>query len=273
MPTSATPTPSATGLPHHLGDGVHRLRLAGRRAVVKIGRGKPPGFFAAEARGLHALRAAGALRVPAVYAVEDAGIALEDLGAGRADAADWTKAGRDLARLHRCAGTRFGFDADGWCGDHPQDNTPDDDGFRFFAERRLLPQGRMALDRGLLDRADLARLEALCARLPELLPARPPVLVHGDLWRGNLHVCADGELALIDGGAVHYGWAEADLAMLTLFGAPPGEFFVAYESEAGIDSGWRERAALLNLYHLLNHLNLFGGGYLGAARSVLMRYA
>jgi fructosamine-3-kinase len=96
-------------------------------------------------------------------------------------------------------------------------------------------------------------------------------LVHGDLWTGNLHACADGELALIDAAAVHYGWAETDLAMLTLFGEPPAAFFEAYETAAGIDAGWRERAPLYNLYHLLNHMNLFGSSYLGAVRSVLGR--
>jgi fructosamine-3-kinase len=260
-------------LPSHLGDGVHRLRLSGRPAVVKIGRRKPTGFFFAEARGLAALRAVGAMRVPEVYAVQADGIVLEDLGSGRADTARWAQAGCELARLHRCRGPRFGFEANGWCGDSPQDNGWDADGFRFFAERRLLPQGRAAFDRGLLDHADLARLEALCSRLPERLPGGPPVLVHGDLWLGNLHVCADGALALLDGGAVHYGWAQGDLAMLTLFGAPDAELFAAYEAEAGIDRGWRQHAPLLNLYHLLNHLNLFGGEYLGRTRAVLAHYA
>jgi fructosamine-3-kinase len=100
----------------------------------------------------------------------------------------------------------------------------------------------------------------------------PPVLIHGDLWTANLHACANGELALIDAGAVHDGWAEADLAMLTLFGEPPPAFFAAYESESGNGGSWRERAPLYNLYHLLNHLNLFGAGYLGAVRAVLSRY-
>jgi len=257
-----------------LPDGAHRVTLRdGRAAFVKIGRRKPCGFFAAEARGLEALREARALRVPSVYWVDDHGIAIEDLGAGRARAADWERAGRGLARLHQRTGEQFGSGLDGWCGDSAQDNTPDPDGFRFFAERRLLPQGRRALDGGRLDRGDLARLESICARLKDLLPQQPPVLVHGDLWSGNLHACANGELGLIDGGAVHHGWAEGDLAMLTLFGMPPEEFFGAYAVEAEIDSSWRGRAPLLNLYHLLNHLNLFGRGYYAAVADVRSRYA
>ncbi|MGA8278287.1 MAG: fructosamine kinase family protein [Rhodanobacteraceae bacterium] len=257
-----------------LSDGIHRVDLVGTgRAFVKIRHGAAAGFFAAEARGLAALSNADAMRVPEVLEVSEDGIALEDLGTGCPAILDWERAGTGLAALHRCAGTRFGFEAPGWCGDGKQDNAWDDDGFHFFAERRLLPQGRRALDAGRIERDDMSRLDAVCKRLRELLPARPAVLVHGDLWLGNLHACANGELALIDGGAVHHGWAESDLAMLTLFGAPPGTFFKAYESAAAVDPDWRQRAPLLNLYHLLNHLNLFGGSYLGAVRTTLKHHA
>jgi len=256
-----------------LRDGIHRsVRADGGRVFVKVRRNMPADFFLAEARGLAALSSAS-LRVPDVLSVWEYGIGLEDLGDGHASARDWEKAGHELAGLHRIAGMHFGFAARGWCGDSEQDNTPDTDGFRFFAERRLLPQGRRAFDAGLLERGDIGRLESLCARLRELLPERPPVLVHGDLWRGNLHVCANGELALIDGGAVHYGWAEGDLAMLILFGEPPIAFFTAYEADAGIDASWRRHATLLNLYHQLNHLNLFGASYLDGVRAVLQRYS
>lgn len=255
-----------------LGDGLHRLALdagAGRRVIVKRRRHAPQGFFAAEAYGLELLRRAGALRVPAVHGVTDDTLVIEDLGSGRSDPSAWERAGRRLAQLHRSTSDEFGLDRDGWCGDSPQSNTPMRDGWKFFAECRLLPQGRRARDAGRLNPEDVETLERLCRNLPELVPSQPPSLVHGDLWLANLHACGDDELALIDAGAVHQGWAEADLAMLTLFGEPPPSFFGAYESEAGIDSGWRARAPLYNLYHLLNHLNLFGAGYLGGVRAVL----
>ena len=257
-----------------LPDGNRRLALAdGRRAFVKVRRAVPADFFAAEARGLAALSAVRPLRVPAVIAVDVCGIALEDLGSGHASARDWENAGAGLATLHRQRAATFGFEASGYCGDTPQENTPDADGVRFFAERRLLPQLRRACDAGVLDADDTRRGEAICARLREFLPAAAPVLIHGDLWRGNLHACANGELALIDGGAVHHGWAAADLAMLVLFGEPPPEFFTGYEAAGGGDASWRKYAPLLNLYHLLNHLNLFGAGYMPAVRGVLRRFA
>ena len=255
-----------------LGDGLHRVVLEdGRRVIVKRRRDAPRDFFAAEADGLERLRAAGALRVPLVHELGESALVLEDLGHGHPARADWERAGRGLARLHRVTAARFGLDRPGWCGDSPQANTPMADGWRFYAECRLLPQGRRARDAGRLDPGDLRALERLCATLPERIPPQPAALVHGDLWRANLHPCAEGELALIDAAAVHYGWAEAELAMLTLFGEPPAALFAAYEAEAGIEPGWRARAPLYNLYHLLNHLNLFGPGYLEDVRAVLRR--
>lgn len=253
-----------------LSDGLHRLTLDdGRHAIVKRRNDAPSGFFAMEAYGLELLRAAKALRVPAVDAANDRTLVIEDLGSGRPNRAAWERAGRGLAKLHRSTAAKFGLERDGWCGDSPQVNTPTADGWRFFAECRLLPQGRRARDEGLLTGADLAALERLCRDLPALVPEQPASLVHGDLWTANLHACRDGELALIDAGAVHYGWAEADLAMLTLFGAPPSAFFDAYEEATGIGREWRTRSQVYNLYHLLNHLNLFGHGYLAGVRSAL----
>ena len=253
-----------------LGDGLHRLVAGdGTRVVVKRRRAAPRGFFAMEAHGLERLRASGALRVPVVHAASEDALVLEDLGSGRPSAAAWERAGLGLARLHRCTAADYGLDRPGWCGDSAQMNTPMADGWRFFAECRLLPQGRRAYDAGRLAASDLRALERLCGNLRARVPAQPPSLVHGDLWRANLHACADGELALIDAAAVHYGWAEADLAMLTLFGEPPAALFAAYQAAAGIDAGWRQRAPIYNLYHLLNHLNLFGASYLEDVRAVL----
>ena len=242
-------------------------------AFVKVRHAVPHDFFAAEARGLRTLAAAQTLRVPQVFAVGACGIALEDIGRGRPSLSQWQDAGRALCRLHAQRATHFGFDSDGYCGDSPQENGWLDDGHAFFAQRRLLPQARRARDAGRLTPTDVVRIEHLCANLAAYVPAAPPVLLHGDLWLGNLHACADGTLALIDGAAVHYGWAAADLAMLTAFGEPPPAFFAAYDEAGGAATDWRAAAPVLNLYHLLNHLNLFGASYDAAVRQVLNRFA
>src|SRR5690348_6768952 len=241
----------------------------GRGAIVKRRKGAPAGFFEAEARGLGLLRNAGGLRVPDVFEVGEDHIVLEDLSRGTPAADYWVRAASGLAVQHNRHAERFGLGHAGFCGDSSQDNTQDDDGWRFFAERRLLPQMRRARDRGLIEPRDADAIESVCRRLRELIPDLPPVLLHGDLWLGNLHVCGDGSPALIDAGAAHYGWAEAELAMLTLFRSPPGAFFRMYAERAPLRRDWRQRAPLYNLYHLLNHVNLFGAGYVASLRSAL----
>ncbi|MDF1564961.1 MAG: fructosamine kinase family protein [Deltaproteobacteria bacterium] len=250
-----------------------RLQLAdGRSIFVKEARGAPPGLFPAEAEGLAALGAAGGPRVPAVLAVEERFLALEDLGAGRASKGDWEHFGHALARLHRQSAEGFGFAADNFIGRTPQPNGWMADGPTFFAERRLLHLGRACRDERGLDRRTLQALESIARRLPELLPDEPPALLHGDLWTGNVHPCASGEIALID-PAAHFGYREADLAMTSLFGSLPAAFHAAYESAWPLAPGARERVSLFNLYHLLNHLLLFGGGYRASVEQTARRWA
>jgi fructosamine-3-kinase len=177
-----------------------------------------------------------------------------------------------LAALHDHTSDKFGFEHDNYCGRTPQPNTWTSDGYQFFKEHRLVYQARLAQHSGLLSTSDLQRVEALSNRLVELVPAQPASLIHGDLWTGNAETGPEGEPALID-PAAHYGWAEAELAMTTLFGSFPPDFYRAYEQTHPLEPGWRSRLPLYNLYHLLNHVNLFGRSYLPQVQRILDRFA
>ncbi len=242
----------------------------GRQLFAKVHGSPPPGFFEAEAQGLQALAATATIRVPEVITVSPGYLVLEWLEGNPADDY-WARFGEQLAALHQHTSHQFGFSGDNFCGLTPQPNPPTPNGHDFFAEARLLHQGRLARDRDLLDREDIYRLEAIARRLPEWLPVQPASLIHGDLWRGNAHCGPAGEPVLVD-PAAHYGWHEAELAMTRLFGSFPDRFYLAYEERSGCDPHWQDRADLYNLYHLLNHLNLFGGGYLSPVRAILKQY-
>jgi fructosamine-3-kinase len=146
-----------------------------------------------------------------------------------------------------------------------------EDGLDFFRERRLVPQINWARERGLLTSSDLRLCDTVLDKLGEIIPDQSAVLLHGDLWSGNLITDIHGNPALID-PAVYYGWAEADLAMTDLFGMYPDSFFAAYQEINPLLPGYRERFSLYNLYHLLNHLNLFGSSYLSGVRGTLHKF-
>lgn len=273
---------AAAGLPppiasEPLGGGciceVRRLRFAdGRSAVLKTHAAAPAGMFRAEAAGLRLLADGAGPRVPAVLAVGDDGLLIEDLGSGTRGPRFWEDLGGALAELHARTAPRFGLDHDNRIGLTPQANAWLDDGHVFVAERRFLPLARACVGRGLLDAGDLRRVDALCAALPRLVPAQPASLLHGDLWSGNVIACGDGAAAMVD-PAVHFGWAETDIAMTALFGGFPERFYAAYVEAWPLPDGWRERLDLHNLYHLLNHALGLGGGYVRQARAVIARFA
>ncbi len=249
-----------------------RLRLAdGRSAFLKENSGVGEDFFVAEAGGLRALREAGT-PVPEVLSVGPDHLLLSWVESGSAGSSGMAEAGRSLARQHQHRGPAFGFDRDNYCGENRQQNAWLDDGHEFFALRRLVPQGEQACARGLLDSRDMSRLESICKGLDQLLPQADPVLIHGDLWAGNLLFDHKGEPVFID-PAVSWCWAEADLAMTRLFGGVSDSFLAAYEEVQALAPGFPERVPLYNLYHLLNHLNLFGAGYRSAVRQVLERFS
>jgi len=239
---------------------------------VKFGQEVPTRFYEAEAEGLDYLHQASNLRVPDVLAYGEHFIVMNYIRSAPHRGDFWEQLARQLAGLHDCQRQQFGFINDNFCGETPQINTLDEDGHRFFAERRLLYQARLAADAGLLGSKEQADIHRLCRRLPELVPEQPASLLHGDLWSGNIHASETGEPVFID-PAVYFGWAETDLAMTRLFGGFPESFYDAYTEVRALESGWRERLEIYQLYPLLNHLNLFGGSYLASVQTILKRFA
>lgn len=235
----------------------------------------PAGAFEmldAEREALAALDAAGAVRVPrplACCAVADSVVlALEWLDLSAPDAGANRLFGRQLAELHRHTADRHGWHRDNTIGATPQPNAEDHDWVRFFREQRLLHQLALASRQGY--GGDLeADGRRLADRLERLFDGYAPEasLLHGDLWGGNWAV-SGGEPVVFD-PALHYGDRECDLAMTRLFGGFSGEFYRAYEARWPLAPGHEARQSLYQLYHVLNHLNLFGGAYLGRARQLL----
>lgn len=255
-----------------------RVKLTdGRSFFVKQSSSLPGGMFVAEARGLEALASEHGPRVPRVeaYSTGEVGgyIVLEWIEQGERGAGFAEDFGHRLAALHaEHRVDRFGFDEDNYIGSTPQPNGWMDSWHGFVRERRIGFQTRLARENGLLDERDVRAIEAVLGRLESLLPApEHPSVLHGDLWGGNYLVDTDGGAVLID-PAAYYGHREADLAMTELFGGFPARFYDAYAEAWPLQPGYRERVSLYNLYHLLNHANIFGGGYVSSVRSVVSRY-
>ncbi|WP_286236951.1 fructosamine kinase family protein [Neptuniibacter halophilus] len=243
----------------------------GRMLVAKTMADSTPGMFRAEARGLEAIRASGCLPAPeVVFCAEDL-LLLEYIPPGPRPADFEQRLGRGLAQMHLQTVSDFGFECDTYCGATLQPNTPTDEGYRFFAEQRLLYLGKRCRERGLLSQKRMSQIETICRQLPQRIPPQLPALLHGDLWSGNLLCSAAGEPVLID-PAVYWGWPEADLAMTRLFGGFGAGFYREYARVAPLQPGWQERLDLYNLWHLLNHLLLFGGAYRAEVERVIERY-
>ncbi len=248
----------------------YRVETGTRPAFLKIG--QVAAIFEAEACALEEIAATQTLRVPQVLARGAAGapylllewIELSDRG-------DWSAAGRQLARLHACTQPYFGWPRENSIGARPQINTPSANWAEFYRERRLRPQFAFAAAGGL---RQLAALEAkACAASDALLDEHAPAasLLHGDLWRGNFAFDERGGPVVFD-PATYYGDAETDLAMSRLFGGFPAPFYSAYASERPTP-GASARLGLYQLYHVLNHANIFGGGYVAQALALIDRVA
>jgi protein-ribulosamine 3-kinase len=247
---------------------------SGARYFLKINEASAREMFEAEQEGLAELGAAAAVRVPETIACGAAAgtafLLMEflDLG-GRADAAG-ARLGRLLATQHAKTADAFGWHRNNTIGSTPQRNEWDEDWIGFFGQQRLGSQLDLACE------ANASRLRdrgnSLLEKLPQFFGGYhpEPSLLHGDLWGGNWGVTREGEPVIFD-PAVYYGDREADVAMTQLFGGFGPQFYAAYEAAWPLDAGFKTRRDLYNLYHVLNHLNLFGGSYLQQVADLLDR--
>lgn len=253
-----------------------RLSTADTHWFLKLNRAERYDLFAAEANGLDALRRCASIRIPKVVALGTLGksayLLLEyvDLHPLRESTAS-RNAGLALADLHRIEGRRFGWPRDNFIGSTPQGNAEENDWPRYFARQRLMPQLALAQKAG-VDRRLVASGERLAEKLAALFVGYTPIasLLHGDLWSGNAASDDAGKLTLFD-PAVYFGDRESDLAMMELFGGFPARLRAAYVGVWPLAHGHEPRKVLYQLYHVLNHMNLFGSGYQSQAERMIGR--
>jgi len=243
---------------------------------VKVAPARNIEVFVAEAAGLDELRCAKAVRVPRVLGVGTSGgtagkawLALEWIECGSTSPATDATLGEQLARQHRATQATFGWTRDNTIGSTPQLNAESADWRIFYRDLRLRYQLDLAARNGHGGRLQ-QRGAVLLDCLPEFFRSYSPIpaLLHGDLWGGNRRADGQGQPVIFD-PAVYYGDREADVAMTRLFGGYGREFYAAYDAAWTLDPGASTRTDLYNLYHVLNHLNLFGRGYLGQASAMI----
>jgi fructosamine-3-kinase len=248
-----------------------RVRYGDTTYFVKLNAASGHDMFAAEARGLEELRQCSALKIPEPVCFgndgQSAWLVMENLELGGHGCN--AGMGEGLAAMHRITRDEYGWDIDNTIGSTPQENAWMDDWLDFWRERRLRFQLELAVGNG-AGHGVLSKGEALIDVFPRLFDGYTPQasLLHGDLWSGNYACTGAGGPAIFD-PAVYYGDREADLAMTELFGGFGRDFYAAYNDAWPLDSGYRVRKTLYNLYHILNHFNLFGGGYLGQAQRMI----
>jgi fructosamine-3-kinase len=240
-----------------------RVNYGDTSYFVKLNTAGKADMFAAEALGLQELRSSQTLKIPEPVCQGDDGesawLVLEDLELG--GRGDLAALGAGLAALHRVTRQQFGWDTDNTIGSTLQVNTCHHDWVAFWREHRLQFQLELAAQNG-----HGGRLQSQGERLLDLFPAlftdyTPEAsLLHGDLWSGNYAFTSSGEATIFD-PAVYYGDREADLAMTELFGGFGSDFYAAYRADYPVDPGYGVRKTLYNLYHILNHLNIFGDAY------------
>jgi len=231
-----------------------------------------PKMFQKEAEGLHALQNKSLLKIPTVIGfgeVEDSQwLLLEWLDKSNPSSDFWEQLGTGLATQHQHTNERFGWEADNYIGSLVQINQYCHEWAEFYCNCRLMPLVKRLFDSGILSKKDIADTEELCSHLKEIYPPEPPSLLHGDLWSGNFLVASNGVPALYD-PAVYYGHREIDIAMTKLFGGFDNRFYDQYNETYSLEKDWRKRLPLSQLYPLLVHAVLFGGGYTNQCRNII----
>lgn len=254
----------------------YRLSYAGKSFFLKYNNASHfPKMFEKEALGLKLLSESQSLRIPQIIGHSSKGqtsfLLLEYIEQGQTDKQFWENFGHGLARLHRNSHPTFGLNHSNFIGSLDQFNTSETSWADFFIRQRLQPQIELAKRNALLSTKMLTDFEKLFMLLPSLFPEEAPALLHGDLWSGNFLCSQSGEAVLID-PAVYYGHREMDIGMSKLFGGFHPRFYEAYNAAWPLEKGWKQRIDLCNLYPLLVHVNLFGGGYVGQLESCLTKY-
>lgn len=254
----------------------YRLNYGGKFFFLKYNdASRFPQMFEKEALGLKLLNTSHSLRIPQIIGQSSRGqtsfLLLEFIEQKQPDKQFWENFGQGLANLHRNTAKTFGLNHTNYIGSLQQDNTPEKSWTDFFIRLRLQPQINLAKQRALLSAQTLADFDKLFERLPSLFPEEAPALLHGDLWSGNFLCSQSGEAVLID-PAVYYGHREMDIGMSKLFGGFSPRFYEAYNAAWPLEKGWQQRVDLCNLYPLLVHVNLFGGGYVSQLEACLRKY-
>ncbi len=286
----------------------HRIDTSAGRFFVKYNHsGRYPGMFAAEAKGLSILRASNTVNVPFVLGYGEAGqysvLVLDFINSAAMTDNFWQEFGAGLAAMHQTAPKNhsytgscdvaettstgasegvnpdkhgfaqkgFGLDHDNYIGSLPQNNRWHHSWIDFFVNERLETQLRLAVDTGRVAPEFISMFQKLYKHLHDFFPNEPPALLHGDLWSGNYMVGSTGKATLVD-PAVYYGHRYMDLGMSKLFGGFSSAFYEAYNDAYSLEASWNDSMDIANLYPLMVHVNLFGGGYRESVKSIIRRF-
>lgn len=253
-----------------------RIETSGGDFFVKKNLAKRyPKMFQKEAMGLKLLADTKEVEVPEVVSFgedsDTAFLVLKFIKSGSKKNNFWDEFGQQLSNLHKHSNDFFGSDHDNYIGSLHQSNFKHKKWTDFFREERLSVQVKLAIDNGRMDAGTVKVFDRFYLKLDEIFPVEPPALLHGDLWGGNFMVSESGNAVIID-PAVYFGHREMDLGMSKLFGGFSIPFYEAYNSNFPLEKGWEQRLDFCNLYPLLVHVNLFGGGYSESVLSILRKF-